>query len=326
MVPLSSPFSTLLPFSSILGVWMAATALNDSFFVASWKVEENQGVFVRIPGEPLAKDALQVATQQSQSYAKWTAREHNTAFSLLQKIARVWKESGVADQYLIYGKQRVGLESFTWEIIPYSKSNHTLGRFWQQFLVLWNITFGRSPLSTTHRQQQLSRYRELFKEYGVRPLELQKAVGGGDAFCQDEIIQKQQVFEGRSVRVLYNYAPIGFGGERLHFLVLPKAHKEKFTNLSLEEYEEASILSQKLICHFSASRSIQEVYLFHKTGVDAGQTVPHWHLHVVLTTSKTQDIFGKLTVLKNMVVGSSPLKTEELKHKVDALKIELASL
>ena len=59
---------------------------------------------------------------------------------------------------------------------------------------------------------------------------------------------------------------------------------------------------------FKQTRKAEDIYLFHKTGIDAGQTVPHWHMHLIVTANKTQGFFGKLTVLKNMLFGSSPMK------------------
>jgi diadenosine tetraphosphate (Ap4A) HIT family hydrolase len=147
-------------------------------------------------------------------------------------------------------------------------------------------------------------------------------ISGTDPFCNPEIIQKQLVFEGSEVNVLYNYAPIGLGQEKLHFLIVPKIHRVGFSELSQTEYLEAMELSQKLI-NFYQKRNHPIVYVFHKTGVEAGQTVPHWHQHIVFAETGAQEFFSKMAVLKNMMIGASPLSSEELKGRVQLLRTDL---
>ena len=154
---------------------------------------------------------------------------------------------------------------------------------------------------------------------------IQKIVQGNDAFCNPKVLDKQRVFEGKEINVLYNYAPIGLGEEKLHFLIVPKEHHPNFSDLTKSEYLESMQLSQKLI-KFYQGKGFHTAYLFDKTGAEAGQTVPHWHEHVVFTATKTQELFGKWTVLKNMVLGSSPLPPKELQNRVQSLKKELAEV
>jgi hypothetical protein len=65
------------------------------------------------------------------------------------------------------------------------------------------------------------------------------------------------------------------------------------------------------------------VYFFHKTGFDAWQSVNHFHQHLVLTPNKTQDMLGKLTVLKNMLFGSKAMNDKDLYKKVSSLREKL---
>ena len=62
----------------------------------------------------------------------------------------------------------------------------------------------------------------------------------------------------------------------------------------------------------------------HKTGIDAGQSVKHWHLHVIFSTNTAQNFWGRITVIRNILFGSSPMKRDELARKVGALRLELA--
>ena len=80
-------------------------------------------------------------------------------------------------------------------------------------------------------------------------------------------------------------------------------------------------LAQKLIDHFQG----EEVHMLHKSGIDAGQTVPHWHLHLIITEGKADSRFGKLKMLKGMVMGTSPLKDHVLKERVTSFRQELAT-
>jgi diadenosine tetraphosphate (Ap4A) HIT family hydrolase len=289
-------------------------------------IEENNTISVNIPKIQLANRSLQVAPLEDKPYVSWTDEDHSNVYHSLQKTVAIWKENNIADQYMIYGKQESGSKAFSWEAVPYQKTSNIFARFWQQLQVLWRITFGGMTTSDAQKQQQVNEYTNLFENYVptvTESAEKVMEVSSRCPFCKEDVIDKQLVIEGRKVNVLFNYAPIGFGGEKLHFLVVPKDHKKNFGEVSEEEYVEASQVSQELIQFFNRTRSVEDVYMFHKTGADAGQTVPHWHQHIILTTSKTQDVFGKLTVLKNMLFGTSPMKDPELARRVQSLKLEL---
>ncbi len=287
-------------------------------------VEQYNNIDVNVPAQQLANKSMQVSTSDAKLYSDWTRNDHSDSFTMLQKVASVWKKNGIAEQYLVYGKIQTGSEvPFNWEIVPYYKPSTSMGSIWQQLCILWNISFGGATLSETQKQHQIREYKELFEGSQDISEKVYTTVIGNDVFCKPEVNHKQSVLEGKTIRVLYNYSPIGFGGERLHFLIVPKEHRVDFGAVEGEEYAEASALTQKLVKHFYGTRPIQEVYLFHKTGKDAGQTVPHWHMHVIMTSNSAQNIFGKLTVLKNMLFGSSPMKDCELRDKVVSLRAEL---
>ncbi len=292
---------------------------------------------VEVPKTRLAPGSLIVAPN-SQPYNSWGRDAIRASYDQLQKIAACWKTAGTSegyttDQFMVYGRQHYSgslAESFKWEIVPYYKSAlGKLGRFIQQIMTLVRIVFGGTVASESSLQRTQSFYQANLPKNLVGS-EISKTVQGvfkdeigNDPFCNPDRIAKQRVLEGERVNVLYNYAPIGFGGERLHFLITPKAHKEGFTELSLEEYEEAVTLSKLLMDFYESSRKVHDVHLFHKTGVDAGQTVPHWHMHMIFTLSETQAFMGKLTVLKNMLFGSSPMNEKALSDRIAKLTEEL---
>ncbi|MDN3506650.1 MAG: HIT family protein [Simkaniaceae bacterium] len=283
-------------------------------------IESFRDVDISVSKRPLSYGALDVSSRKDHTLEQWTTAEDKSAFAAMQKGVRVWEKDGI-EQYLIYGKS----QSSKWELVPFHKPWTIVGRIWNQFLVLIRTVFGGAFLSASAKQMWHNKYKTAFQS-DLKPQEQCKQEIASDPFCTDETIEKQSVFEGKTVRILYNYAPIGFGGERLHFLIVPKLHKEKFSQLSEAEYIEACSLSRKLLQRLEENRSVVEVHHYHKTGVDAGQTVPHWHMHVVVITSKAQGFFGKLTVLKNMLIGSSPMKGDALSTKVKALQRELEGL
>jgi len=290
-------------------------------------IEKQGSVSIRIPEKQLAHKSLEITTHQNNSYVNWTDEDRSNVFTSLQKAVAFWKKNKIADEYLIYGKQQSGNKTFTWEAIPCYNPNTIVGQIWQQFLILWKITFGGTTLSET--QKQRNEYKASFEKFSFslqKNIERTRDLVQDDAFCNPEIINKQLVLKGRSINILYNYAPIGFGGEKLHFLIVPKKHRSKFSELSEAEYLEATELSQKLMTHFFDARQIKDVYLFHKTGVNTGQSIPHWHMHLILISNKTQGIFGKLIVLKNILIGSSPMKGDKLKQRVQLLNSELKYL
>ncbi|PWU15022.1 MAG: hypothetical protein C5B45_03355 [Chlamydiae bacterium] len=128
----------------------------------------------------------------------------------------------------------------------------------------------KSIVKDFQKAKDLLSEKELFSQSGETP--------SRDAFCTQKIIEKQRVFEGRLINILYDYAPIG--PEKVHLLLVPKEHREKFSDLTKEEFLEIDDLSQKLI-HFykdkNPDRRDSAVHVFDKTGALAGQTVPHWH-------------------------------------------------
>ena len=281
-----------------------------------------------VSSQPLAPNSVAITSIDPNKFhlEDWSKKEIEESYLYLQGIVKKIEEQEKKPSYMVYAKDNLASSSpLHWDYIPYEKTTWKIIRFWQQFKILWRITFGGFTLPNQEQRRISTDYATFFQSYRDQeqgdPIEKPKHT---DAFCQVEVINKQCVLQGEKINVLYSYTPIGFGGERLHFLFTPKMHAERFTDLSKEEYSEALYLAQKVIAILKTTRpNIQNVYLFHKTGEDAGQTVAHWHMHLVVTTNASQDFYGKLTVLKNMIIGSSPLKGTFLKNEVDKYALEL---
>lgn len=272
---------------------------------------KGRNIEVQVPERPLANGSILVVPQNS------TPSTLGEMYDTLQRIAQVWKANGISN-YMIYSKTTE--HGFSgWEIVPYQDTSF---RFLAQLKVLWNVAFGGFKVGAS----EIERDKKLFSDSAIFTEEYTPLAPTGadtrDAFCNPAVIAPQLIYSGNEVDLLFNYAPIGIGKERLHFLLVPKKHRENFSQLTKSEYIEARQIANKL-ADFYKTKNISTVYMFDKTGPLAGQTVPHWHQHLIFTATKTQEFVGKLTVLKNMIFGSSAMKSEALTQRVAELRTEL---
>ncbi len=302
--------------------WMSPLfAYSQPALMGDAPIYQGKNMQVEVSEQPLAQGAVKIVPKlNARGMSSFRANERRAeTYDLLQKTVSLWKKNGTGD-YMIYSKETGDPATrFQWEIVPYTKEGF---RFVKQFKVLWNITFGAPSISPSEKVKTVATLDKIAE--ATDPV-IQKIAQGHDAFCNSKIIEKQCVFEGKQINILYNYAPIGLGEDKLHFLLVPKKHKETFSDLTKSEYLESQDLGEKLAEHYKA-KGITTVYRFDKNGVEAGQTVPHWHQHVIFTATKAQDLFGKLNVLKNIVLGSSAMSDKALSQRVAQLKSELASL
>jgi diadenosine tetraphosphate (Ap4A) HIT family hydrolase len=296
----------------------------------SYPIKNYGNVQVQLSKNPLAEKSVIVTTSNPKGYVDWTQSESAEAFTAFKEIANVWKAIGLADQYLVYGRQAVGGgdKSFRWEAVPYYKTSNWVSEVWQQIVVLWKIAMGALGASEETLQAWSREYETAFIQKSVQTqfeaVQTQVEVQGKiDPFCNPVQFEKQCVLEGDKVRVLYNYAPIGLGDEKLHFLFMPKRHEADFNKFTEEEYLEIADLSKKMIVHFAEKTQLEDIHLFRKFGKDAGQTVFHGHLHMVLTATKTENFWGFLKVAKNILFNSSPLSEGELKSRVEKFRVDL---
>lgn len=311
---------------SCFGSNLAPNQIKERAYSARNPVVAYNGKTMRVvaPSSPLARGSLGIESLNPKpNYTDWNKDQHSEAFDLMQRVADYWQKKGISD-YLIYGKDsNDSSSSFNWEIIPYPKEG---GNIRKQFNVLWNIAFGPPP-SPFYERQNIARDFQAHRSALIQKEQEQNSavkelVRANDAFCQEKVIHSQLVFEGKEINVLYNYAPLALGEGKLHFLLVTKEHKKNFSELSKSEYLEAMELTEKLI-KFYRSHNQQTAYIFDKSGPLAGQSVPHWHEHIVFTATKSEEFLGKLRVLKNMLLGYSRLSKSELQSRVESLRSEL---
>jgi diadenosine tetraphosphate (Ap4A) HIT family hydrolase len=276
-----------------------------------------------VPKYALAPGSVQIAPHSNISqFSKWTEHHDREAYTLIQRTVHTWKKQGIT-HYMVYGKSSPD-SPFCWEIVPYH--NTLFSRIWQQLRVLWNITFGGMSYSASDRQKIADHLLKDQPDFSapVVPKIVHRKKPLNDAFCNPDVINSQLVYEGKHMRLLYNYAPINIG-EKLHFLLVPKRHGAKFSHLTIAEYLEGNAITRKLQAHYR-KKGMNTTYDYTKTGTQAGQTVAHTHKHLNFTATKTQEFFGKLRVFRNMFWAPSPLRKEALQLQVKTLRKELSKL
>lgn len=142
-----------------------------------------------------------------------------------------------------------------------------------------------------------------------------------DFFCQERA-KDQVLWEGKTVKILYPDNPIT---ER-HFLFVTKTHRDSFKDITKEEFVEVLDLAKRVGNLFPGDK-----YVLCKTGLDAGQTVPHFHLHLIIADGKVEGICGRLKIARNILLNSTPflngrIKGKTLEQRVAHYRRELACL
>jgi diadenosine tetraphosphate (Ap4A) HIT family hydrolase len=260
---------------------------------------------VILPAEGLASGSiyLQPIVQENSSYGLFVA---------MQKVAQFWEENGV-NNYLSYTNSR----EEGWEMVPYpgleSSGWDVFFSYARQVEVMTRVIFGRYQRGEVEQEQDCAVYQDIAS---VEVREFADDQVGADVFCKQEVLDKQQIWEGRSICVLHDYAPLG--EDKLHFLIVPKAHKERFTELSSEEFGEMQEVASRIIELYPD----YICYRYHKTGELAGQSVKHFHEHLVFV--KPQNEWqGQLGAYLRMVKPPIPLGSEELKERVEEMRAKL---
>lgn len=225
---------------------------------------------------------------QEAPFEQWTPASFRTSYYEMQKVAQGYLHAGYSS-WLTYGETHE--HPFHWQVVPFKGEKPSV---LTQIEVLWHLTFSSPadpsiPPSTTKK--------DLPKLTEKNP------------FIDPNVIAKQLIYAGKEVYLLYNYAPL----TEHHFLVIPKREAQNFLELTEEEYLEAEELAQKVVSYYSTLHG----HLLDKNGKAAGQTVPHWHQHLIFTEPGFNEWVTRLHFALRMVMGASPLSDEELHQRVE---------
>lgn len=97
------------------------------------------------------------------------------------------------------------------------------------------------------------------------------------SFCDQNVVQLQTFYESDHSRALISYRPIYPG----HVLIVTKRHVEHFEDLRPEELLDIQLTAQKVTRAAMVAFKVQDTFQMQKNGAAAGQTVPHYHLHII---------------------------------------------
>lgn len=90
-------------------------------------------------------------------------------------------------------------------------------------------------------------------------------------------IPSQTLYEDEHFRIILDLGPAARG----HALVLPKEHAENLFELSEAAAGEAFILAKKTAARMKEKLGCDGLNLVQNNGETAGQTVPHFHIHII---------------------------------------------
>ena len=90
-------------------------------------------------------------------------------------------------------------------------------------------------------------------------------------------IPSQTLYEDKHFRIILDLGPATRG----HALVLPKEHAENLFELSEAAAGEAFILAKKTAAKIKEKLGCDGLNLVQNNGETAGQTVPHFHIHII---------------------------------------------
>lgn len=130
------------------------------------------------------------------------------------------------------------------------------------------------------------------------------------AFCRQEVLDRQTVYEGAHSLVLLTYKPAVQG----HLLIIPQRHVERFEDLSAVEVAEMKEMVAKVD---QATRRIfgtTGYLLLQKNGQESGQTVPHVHIHYCPRYKGSSHIL--FTMRYFLSSWFKPLSTEAMRRQM----------
>ena len=90
-------------------------------------------------------------------------------------------------------------------------------------------------------------------------------------------IPSATLYEDEDFRVILDLGPASKG----HALILPKAHAANIYEISDDMAAKAMILAKKMATKMTEALKCDGFNIVHKNGEPAGQTVFHFHLHLI---------------------------------------------
>lgn len=102
-------------------------------------------------------------------------------------------------------------------------------------------------------------------------------------FCNESNIERLKLAESKHSLLIANLHP----ANNCHLLVIPKKHVTSAAELNDRQWEDIGVLVQKTINRLCDHKKYTEIHCFFNKGEIAGQTLDHFHIHIVLQNSNT---------------------------------------
>ena len=98
-------------------------------------------------------------------------------------------------------------------------------------------------------------------------------------FCKiiNNEIPSKKIYEDDDFLAMLDIAPATKG----HVLIVPKEHAETMTELSDEKLSKILVLAKKIIAAMKKVHSFTDYNIIQNNGRLAGQTVNHYHMHLI---------------------------------------------
>lgn len=295
----------------------------------------DHNVKIFIPAKLIGPNNVRIETKTRSDQAI------HAAFEQAKKVIAIYKAMGLND-YLFVEKRKNSDALLGWTIVPYSRTAFLplpLDRFIKTLPTLFYFIFGGYTPTRSERKQQYVNFFAMAKSvFTEEPkmvrtsissnttpsssLSSKSSVGNPTcSFCKAEVVEKQLIKEQPTTQVLLDYAPV----LPTHLLITTKAHLERFSDLDMLNNVMAQKTANALSNHYLTNGN-KSVYLFHKSGALAGQTVPHWHMHLIAAANKADEFWGKLQLFKNMLFPRAALSDNEKQKRQTAFTAELSSI
>ncbi|MFI3230563.1 MAG: HIT family protein [bacterium] len=90
-------------------------------------------------------------------------------------------------------------------------------------------------------------------------------------------IKSNKVFENDNFIAILDAFPANEG----HILIIPKEHYSNIFEIPLDIMQEAYAITHKLASRLKTNMNIQDINILQNNGIIAGQTVNHFHIHLI---------------------------------------------
>jgi histidine triad (HIT) family protein len=135
------------------------------------------------------------------------------------------------------------------------------------------------------------------------------------AFCDATVLNHQKFYEDELVIALCTHKPMTPG----HCLVIPKRHVERFEGLTDAEILQIGRVIKKVDQAIPKVFQTSPYLLLQKNGPEAGQSVPHVHVHYIPRKAGDSSQFG---LMFQMYIANvkAPIPSEKMEATVAKIR------